>query len=506
MPDYRPLPMKDPVNPQPMHPASAKMSEWMNSYMPTVMSKINAGSVGPTNMGMGNQNGGGISDMLFKAIHPDTFAKVLDFLKPSTPDKSIPSYDDGIERVPQTGLAQVKEGEAVIPANQNPANAYGTIDGQRFIPGSSGYGHPLRSQGGAGPVINPTLSPGDMPRWGEKRGAYGEVPMSFGGTPAPLGTGQTGSADFALGQPDFALGHTPFGQTGPAPIEEGGENRYRIGEGPWQRLQETPIGPTGIESMAGYRGPTSEGLELAARNRWEAPGYAQAHPLTSPGYQRSYYDAHPEEKAAQDVYDMTRGPAPDSYEAGVERFRESNLMDIAKNRYTTGAAKGAAMRELRGMQTNRDAAGFAAGTYGKAMEHGPGTPGSQEKLAHAKYLSEMPAAHLEGISLQNQTHLEGIQREVEGHLGAAKIAAEVKDPIIKEIGALMVQGQKEAALYGHPFDPQKIAAPILKMYHALGKISDKEWKMLPKEYTEETKVERRLPGETVAAYLKRTKQ
>jgi hypothetical protein len=64
--------MRDTANPEPMHPASEKMSQWMNSYMPTVMNKIMSRSVTPTNMGMGNQSGARISDMFFKAIHPDT--------------------------------------------------------------------------------------------------------------------------------------------------------------------------------------------------------------------------------------------------------------------------------------------------------------------------------------------------------------------------------------------------------------------------------------------------
>jgi hypothetical protein len=46
----------------------------------------------------------------------------------------------------------------------------------------------------------------------------------------------------------------------------------------------------------------------------------------------SYYEAHPEEAKAQEIYDLLRPPGPSSYEAGVEKFEKSNLMDIVKER------------------------------------------------------------------------------------------------------------------------------------------------------------------------------
>lgn len=486
MPDYKPLPMKDTVNPQPMHPASEKMSQWMNSYMPTVMNKIMAGSVGPTNMGMGNSSGAGISDMLFKAIHPDTFERVLNFIKPTPRQEGGP----------------VEPGKEYTVGEAGPEKFRPNVPGD-IIPGPGGGQLRYRGQDeGWDPLLagRQAFGPGEPSPLGTPK-TFGEswigqnviAPIKSwaeagwldrpSGTPAPLGTRSTARFPIEEGRGIPETG----GERAPLGWQDYGEGMKYKWSGP-----ETEATRTGDEAArGGFRGgyegaaPLGYGMNLRTplgESRFDYPSG------------RSYYDVHPEEKATQDVYDMTRPPI--GFE-GNEQYNMDRLRASPRRRVEME-------KERAAMETN--ARNLAAGTYGRALEYGIGTPGAQEKLAHAKYLSEMPAAHLEGINQQNQAHLEGIQKQVEGHLEAAKIAAEVKDPIIKEIGALMVQGQKEAAVYGTSFDPQKIAAPILKMYHALGKISDKEWKMLPKEYTEEAKVERRLPGETIAAYLKRTKQ
>jgi hypothetical protein len=87
---------------------------------------------------------------------------------------------------------------------------------------------------------------------------------------------------------------------------------------------------------------TPESLELAAREKWGKTPYSEALAkaqettpgaiAVKPGFETSYYEAHPEEARAQEIYDLLRPAGPSSYEAGVEKFRESNLMDIAKER------------------------------------------------------------------------------------------------------------------------------------------------------------------------------
>jgi hypothetical protein len=120
--------------------------------------------------------------------------------------------------------------------------------------------------------------------------------------------------------------------------------------------------------------------------------------------------------------------------------------------------------------------------YRAGMEYGPYSPASQEKLAHAEYLQRIPDVRMAEVKEQGRTHLEGINRQVAGHLAAAKITAEVRDPIVKEIGTILTQGQKMSEMYGMPFDPTQAISSVLKVYKALGQIPDEQWNALPDEY------------------------
>lgn len=112
-------------------------------------------------------------------------------------------------------------------------------------------------------------------------------------------------------------------------------------------------------------------LELEERKKWEIPGYPeqvlaearQASPNVvgvQPGFERSYYEAHPEEKRAQDVYDMLRPPGENSFEAARERMRVGGLMDIARTPTETKEARTGAVALAGGMQKTRADQEFAA--------------------------------------------------------------------------------------------------------------------------------------------------
>lgn len=96
-----------------------------------------------------------------------------------------------------------------------------------------------------------------------------------------------------------------------------------------------------------------ESLEVASRDRWENPEYGKqvlanaqkispniVNPITNresgvigirPGFETSYYEAHPEEAKSQAIYDLLRPPGESSYEAGVRRMKVMNLMDEMKD-------------------------------------------------------------------------------------------------------------------------------------------------------------------------------
>jgi hypothetical protein len=129
-------------------------------------------------------------------------------------------------------------------------------------------------------------------------------------------------------------------------------------------------------------------------------------------------------------------------------------------------------------------------------------------------LKKYPEVEASKISLQGQYHLAVADKEVQGHLDAAKIAAEPKDLMMKEINSALIQGVKNRDMYGTGYDPTRITADIIKQYKAVGKISQKEWDALPEEYKKEPWTEKSLRQDLKAnnmsdsdieSYLKRAK-
>jgi len=502
MQEFKPLPMKDIANPAPMHPAFEKTSQWMNSFMPTVMDKIRAGSVAPTNMGMSNQDGSGVAKMLFEAVHPDTFNRVLDFIRPRG---GMPKYQKGTDYVEETGPAMLHQGEAVIPAEENKPyregrpgqiipygrepSPLGSVPGQITYAGMTGPGAEGPGMGWLG------SSPG---QWWNKTKESLANPMAWLDKQA----GQFGLERKATPGFDFEKGI--FGGGGPEPI--GGGVRYGEtvppggvaapypGPRPWTNRpaegggvggEPTPLGEgwqhygEGIDYKMGPE--NARGDELARQRILKEATPDLRLPF------RGYYEAHPEERAADEYYARMRGPAPDSYEAGVERMREMNLMDIVKSPNTTPEARKAAAEQLTAMKAGKAERGITAmkgagELWGKGMEYGPTSPLSQERLAHARSLEMTPWMHMAGIEAQNKAHLEGIREQVRGHVEAAQISADVKDPMLKAIDAALAMGQKNQDLTGVPANFQRDVGRILKTYHDAGRISDEQFAKIPDEY------------------------
>ncbi len=197
-----------------------------------------------------------------------------------------------------------------------------------------------------------------------------------------------------------------------------GENRYRIGEGAWKNMPEDywkthfPEGSRGsfnvVPAGPWSTGSSPEQLELAARTRWENPEYAAKRTAEgfTPGYQRSYYEAHPAERAAQNIYEMLNAKTPD-------QARISRLMDIARDPYATKEARMTAGNLLTEMEKNRSemhrtAGMMAGGVYQKALEYGPESPESQERLARAQYLKEQTR----GFGPLNQAQVDELRARI----------------------------------------------------------------------------------------------
>lgn len=66
---------------------------------------------------------------------------------------------------------------------------------------------------------------------------------------------------------------------------------------------------------------TPESLELAARRRWETPGYAESRPNVTPGYQTSYYEVHPEERLMDYIAEKNK-PTEDLYRQLIQEERQ----------------------------------------------------------------------------------------------------------------------------------------------------------------------------------------
>jgi len=462
MPIYRPIPGQTdrqpvmPMNSPPMDDLTMMARERAsNILMPYAQTGIPTSPTSPGPPGVNPTPGvttptataSGVEDKLYQAVHPDTFSRVLEIIMQFVTGKPIPRQGGG-------------------PVEPEKEYTVGEEGPERFKPAIPGEIIPY----------------GSSPTRGITYGGMIEPPSAGGFVALPY----TGPRPWQNRPPDFAVSHAP----GEYPIAKaGGWQDY--GEGIGYKLGEigTPVAGPG-------RIPSPEEQELAARRRWETPGYAEAHPNLIPGYQKSYYEAHPEERAAQEFYDIARGPQPGSYEYASEYMR--NPMAARK-----------AAREREALATKG-----AIDIYGKSLEHGIGTPSSQERLAHAQYYREQPGAYLAGIRETNIAQLQGIRDQIAGRLEVAKVEAGAKDKILGGLETFLQKGSERAEMTGLPFDLQKEAAGYMTVMKDLGYIAQEQYDKLPDIYKEKQWTEQSLRADLkkngmkdkdIEAYVKRAK-
>jgi hypothetical protein len=178
-----------------------------------------------------------------------------------------------------------------------------------------------------------------------------------------------------------------------------------------------------FNEIPGYTGPTyptPEQMELGARERWEAPGYYEkalqaarerAGPGSNvigltPGYQRSYYEAHPQERI-RDMLNVELKPYQDQYNKMLELNRSLaqgfglGIGPREAKRRTEQAAKGL---EAAGTALSQAQTGIGK-QFNDMMENKPGSPKSLLQLAQAQ-------AALAGIPVR--------EKEAETHRFAAE--------------------------------------------------------------------------------------
>lgn len=532
MPTYRPIPGQTdrqsamPMNSPPTDDltmmARERASNILMPYAQTGIPTPGSPGVNPTPGVTKPTPTAGVEDKLYQAVHPDTFSKVLEIIMQFVTGKPIPRQGGG----------PVEPGKEYTVGEEGPERFKPAVPGEIIPYGSSPTRGITYTAGESSPDFlpgikyNPQVEQPNIwqrmfsgrggeewyPPWTAEAQPFGPVPYK------PIPTKSTGPE----GSPNLPI---PYGQT----IPPGGVAAPYTGPRPWHRPAITPSTttpttppPTGEEGWKDYGegiryklGPedirgdemarqrilrearpmapatTPEEQELAARRRWETSGYAEAHPKLIPGYQKSYYEAHPAERAAQEFYEMARGPQPGSYEYASEYMRDPNAAQKAASEREALATKG------------------AADIYGKSLEYGIGTPSAQEKLAsaqeklaQAQYYREIPAAHLAGIRETNIAHIQGIRDQVAGNLEAAKIAAGPKDQILKGLETFLQKGSERAAMTGLPFDLQKEAADYITVMKDLGYISQEQYDKLPDTYKEKRWTEKSLRADLKKAGMK----
>jgi hypothetical protein len=237
---------------------------------------------------------------------------------------------------------------------------------------------------------------------------------------------------------------------------------------------------------------TPEQVELAARQNFpqarrdlmaEHPGALGV----TPGWDIGYYGAHPEERAMEAARAYTQ-PTMDAYQKALDHYMNTvgGFGMIGMGRRGRAQAQAEAARAIPGLTAGMERlAGMGPETYGKALEYGPTSPRAELERAQAEHLRELPGLEKWKISEQSQTHLEGIREEIKGHLQAAEIAAGIKDPLQKAIDTALNQAAKYAEMTNQDpsaIDEAAIVGKLLRVQHDLGKISDEQWKKLPRKY------------------------
>ncbi len=484
-----------------------------------------------------------MEDKLYQAVHPDTFRQVLETIMSMVTGKPI-SRDKGGQMDPGKTYS-MEEGEQVTMFPQGGAYA---IPGEnpslkeqvRARMGRGGESLPTRGVGGetippvrgtepgvagrgyeltvqpwvnaasrgwnalgeaTGRIMNPAVERGIVnPAVYLTQGVWPE-PTEYGGRTnltdlAPgIETGPSGGGPGA-GGPSTPGGR--YGANKPIPREPGWKTfgaeegiTYKPGAEFGTKEYGIPV------KRPDMRSP--EALEIEARDRWAQPGYAEAHPNLSPGYEKTYYEAHPAEAGAQNIYDMLRGPSPDSYEGARERMEETNLIDQAKDPRLPKEVRAGMMQRLntlRETRASRDlyARKAAEGVYGAETQFGGGSTAAETelRLAQAERLRAEPGLEMWKVSELGKQQMANTIAHVRGQIEAAEIGAGTRDQILTGLNSLLLQAQRLSEVTGQPSNPTILTGWYMRMMKNMGKIPDDVWAKMPAEWREEPWTEQRI--------------
>jgi hypothetical protein len=476
MPEYRPIPGQNASSDLPMDDLTRMATESASKLLMPYQEKFGLKPIVPGEKAnpVPVSPSASAEDKLYESIHPSTFSKVMETIMSLVTGKPIPRQEGGPADPNKKYIVGERGPEVFTP------NVPGQITPGEQLMGSVGTEWP-----GIGPqayrAISRTMtSPYESPY--EPGLPKFQLPRISGKSAIDMVRDPvTGTYDIPEAAPSHgipsqgAFDIPPESLPSHTPVDYGWKD---YGEGMRYRVGPERFFKGGREVAAGEPGAVS-GDELARQRIYREPN--RFYGIPEPG--RGYYDAHPEERAMDIAREETK-PLMDVYQKQLDRY--SNIMQgfgLPMNRREAAALRAEAMNKIPLIQAEMARLSAEPGKYYKAgMEYGPTSPAAQERLAHAEYYRRLPGLEMAKLSEQGRMHLEGINRQVAGHIEAAKIAAEVKDPIMKEIGTVLTQGQKMSEMYGTPFDPQQTIGSILNVYHAMGQISEDQWAKLPKEY------------------------
>jgi hypothetical protein len=405
MPDFLPLPGQENIQkdistiPREIPGAQEKARAALAPYFQGMQITPQESKISPS---QGEEAAGGAgadnSKMLYESVHPNTFSRTLDFIRDLITGKwPIPRENGGDVSQPNQTYLTGEKGPELLKTDNQGRGTVAPLPGMRtrtpFM--ETGSGSPGALASGAGFMETGSGTPGGSSRLGSTirkfaTGGHYQPPAQTDAIDLVPGRGGTYELP---GLETMAPAHTR------APTDTG------TGVSPdWRDYGEGISYRLGPENLPGDR---------MARNRINAatrPGgyYDPNLGRVDESYfprppERSYYEAHPEQEAAGlAMLASERHP----YEVEEEKFRESGLEDIAKDRSKTKEARAAAREELAEIQKGRVARGELPGraytdTLTKGMEYGPGSPSSQEKLAHAEYYRSMPGIR-EEIAEENR--------------------------------------------------------------------------------------------------------
>jgi hypothetical protein len=234
---------------------------------------------------------------------------------------------------------------------------------------------------------------------------------------------------------------------------------------------------------------TPEQVELAARQNFPQArkDLMAAHPDAigvTPGWDIGYYGAHPEERAMEAMRAYTQ-PTMDTYQRALDQYMKTagGFGLIGMGPKARAAAQAEAARAIPALTGGMERlAGMGPEAYGKALEYGPTSPRAELERAQAEHLRQLPELEKYKLTEEGKNRLDIVNRQVAGHLEAAKITADVKDPMSKAIDSALIQAQKYAEMGMGQFDEAEVVGNVLRTYHDMGRITDEQWAKIPKKY------------------------